>query len=69
MSVLAKGDDFEGGLAEYVDRLTEELGDLLNILSPPEFDDIRRKGALREIVERGAKLTAEVSSTFLERLL
>lgn len=68
MSVLAKGDDFEGGLTVYVDCVTEDLGALLSILSPPAPDNSRREKGLRDIVEKAVKLTIEVSCAFLERL-
>lgn len=60
MNVLAKGDGFEGDLAAYVDRVTEELDHLLAILSPLGSDNVRRKNGLRDIVEQGAKLAVEV---------
>lgn len=60
MNVLAKGDGFEGNLAAYVDRVTEEFTHLLSILSPMGSDNVRRKNGLRDIVEQGAKLAVEV---------
>lgn len=69
MSVLAKGDDFEGGLAVYVDCVTEDIGALLSILSPPKPDNPRREKGLRDIVEQAVKLTIEVRCAFLERPL
>lgn len=68
MSVLAKGDDFEGGLAMYVECITEDLGTILSILSPSEPDNSRRGNGLRDIVEQAAKLAVEVSCAFLERV-
>ncbi|KAL0636259.1 hypothetical protein Q9L58_004716 [Maublancomyces gigas] len=60
MSVLAKGDDFEEGLAVYVDCVTEDIGALLSILSPPKPDNPRREKGLRDIVEQAVKLTIEI---------
>lgn len=60
MNVLAKGEGFEGDLAAYVDRVTEEFTHLLSILSPMGSDNVRRKNGLRDIVEQGAKLAVEV---------
>lgn len=60
MNVLAKGDGFDGDLAAYVDRVTEEFTHLLSILSPMGSDNVRRKNGLRDIVEQGAKLAVEV---------
>lgn len=60
MGLLTKGDEFERGFATHVEKATEELGNTLSILAPPESANVRRTNVLREIVANASKLAIEV---------